>query len=139
MLMRSAGRLWHPADHLPVPRLHPLDRDTEGASCPVSCIGPIPELQEVCILHPMVFAFPPVRLCLPSLLPSHPWYPENKETGMCQTKVPHSCHSDPGGDDIVAQSLLCVKQSHTVPWHRDEGEGLCVRDYPVFPWFILET
>lgn len=63
---------------------------------------------------------------------------------MCQTKVPHGCHFDPGGDDVVAQSLLClgqepcVNQSHTVTWHRDEGECLCVRDYLVFPCLIIE-
>lgn len=71
MLMRSAGRLWHPADHLPVPRLHPLDRDTEGASCLVSCIGPIPELQGGLYSAPHGLCFPiPEAVSAPS--PSFP-------------------------------------------------------------------
>lgn len=62
--MSECGGLWHPAFQYSY-WAHGLNKDTEGPTCPVSHLVPTFKLQRTCILHPMLFALPPLKLPFP--------------------------------------------------------------------------
>lgn len=60
--MSSVWRLWHPVFRYPY--WNPgLNKDTE--ILPAQYIVPIPKPQRNCVLHPRLFALPPLKLPLP--------------------------------------------------------------------------